>query len=307
MAALHWPQTQPGEHPGVSPAAAGSRWVMLSTDDIRLSDTVAEAKTVAESTTSRGRGFRISADLAAPPSSSFLCYDGEGNDDDPDAVVAAQGDSVLLGLRHYPGNSPDRFEYFVYRAAAAGRPPFVSIVPRLHSSHAFAVTTWTMSLSMDEKTKWVMDGVLECEELWDLPGYEGLPCVPPGCPVVSPANSDIIVSNRCLLGFDVKEKVWMLEVDTRRKTRSSSLAWLLLWAQASKAPIQILQQLAFPCYGQIMQILQGLLPDVPQESIADVSKPYITLEECNDSDDDDEDDKDERLTCDIEALMSRGV
>ncbi|KAF8690549.1 hypothetical protein HU200_040911 [Digitaria exilis] len=67
-----------------------------------------------------------------------------------------------------------------------------------------------MSLSMDEQTKWVMDGVLECEELWDLPGYEGLPCVPPSCPVVSPANSDIIyfkVSNRCLLSFDGKEKV----------------------------------------------------------------------------------------------------
>ncbi|KAF8731783.1 hypothetical protein HU200_015721 [Digitaria exilis] len=58
---------------------------------------------------------------------------------------------------------------------------------------------------------------------------------------------------------------------------------------------------------QMMRMLEGLLPGVPPESIADVSKPFITLEECDDSDDDDEDDKVEKLTCDIMALMSRGI
>ncbi|KAF8690550.1 hypothetical protein HU200_040912 [Digitaria exilis] len=320
-------ETQPGEHPAVSPATTGSRWVMLSTDDIRLSDTVADAKTVAESTTSRGRGFRISADMAAPPSSSFLCYHGEDYDDDPDALVAAHGDSVLFGLRHYPGNSPDLFEYFVYRAAAAGRPPYLSPpLPTHHFSWRFdegpthelhADTTGilrrggqdgellavelgvrnqigtpssgrTIDLNVlrvgsavvdidgrrrDGLRQWTWpdrvipvghrflcrvkysDGFLLCDmadpnlmlrsmplpvkprdedddrHCWNMCALCGaagadalrfpcLPCVQPSCPVVSPANSDIIffkVSNRCLLGFDGKEKVWMLEVDTRRK------------------------------------------------------------------------------------------
>ncbi|KAJ1288712.1 hypothetical protein BS78_02G109400 [Paspalum vaginatum] len=57
---------------------------------------------------------------------------------------------------------------------------------------------------------------------------------------------------------------------------------------------------------QMMRMLQGLLPDLPPESVADVARPY--LEECTDSEDEDDDGlKDKRLTCDLEALMSRDV
>ena len=34
--------------------------------------------------------------------------------------------------------------------------------------------------------------MLDCEELWAMPGYEGLPRVPPVCPVVSPDNPDVV-------------------------------------------------------------------------------------------------------------------
>jgi hypothetical protein len=78
-----------------------------------------------------------------------------------------------------------------------------------------------MSLTTMEEgaMAWVVDGVLDCEELWAMPGYEGLPRVPVECPVVSPDNPDVVcfkVSNRCLVGYR-DQKVWMLEVDTRRK------------------------------------------------------------------------------------------
>ncbi|RCV10210.1 hypothetical protein SETIT_2G094100v2 [Setaria italica] len=55
---------------------------------------------------------------------------------------------------------------------------------------------------------------------------------------------------------------------------------------------------------QMMRMLEGLLPDLPRESIAGVARPYMTLEECDDSDDDEDEPKDKRLTCDITALMS---
>ncbi|CAN6380762.1 unnamed protein product [Urochloa humidicola] len=109
---------------------------------------------------------------------------------------------------------------------------FVSIDPRCccggsgrgtcrHSRFAFTVTTWTMGLGTDEKMVWVKDGVLDCEELWSLPGYEGLPHVRLDCPVVSPDNPDIVcfkISNRPIIGNSYnQQKVWILEVDTRRK------------------------------------------------------------------------------------------
>ncbi|TVU39929.1 hypothetical protein EJB05_13373, partial [Eragrostis curvula] len=57
---------------------------------------------------------------------------------------------------------------------------------------------------------------------------------------------------------------------------------------------------------QMMRMLQGLLPNVPPESIADTVRPYMTLEECPDSDDDD-DTVEEKLTCNLSALMSRDI
>ncbi|WVZ62544.1 hypothetical protein U9M48_012283 [Paspalum notatum var. saurae] len=60
------------------------------------------------------------------------------------------------------------------------------------------------------------------------------------------------------------------------------------------------------CREQMMRMLQGLLPDLPPESVADVARPY--LEECSDSEDEDDGEpKDKRLTCDLDALMSRHI
>jgi hypothetical protein len=53
---------------------------------------------------------------------------------------------------------------------------FVSIEPRCccgrlgrsscaRSRFAFKVTTWTLTLTMDEPMTWVKEGVLDCEEL----------------------------------------------------------------------------------------------------------------------------------------------
>jgi hypothetical protein len=65
---------------------------------------------------------------------------------------------------------------------AAGAVRFVSIDRRCccggllesrcpRSRYSFTLTTWT--LDMDSMT-WSIDGVLHCDELWALPGYEGL-------------------------------------------------------------------------------------------------------------------------------------
>ena len=91
--------------------------------------------------------------------------------------------------------------------AGAAAVRFVSVDPRCccggpgrgtcpHSTFAFTGTTWTMSLTTateeEERMVWAVDGVLDCEELWAMPGYEGLPRVPPVCPVVSPDNPDVV-------------------------------------------------------------------------------------------------------------------
>nr|CAB3489235.1 unnamed protein product [Digitaria exilis] len=89
---------------------------------------------------------------------------------------------------------------------------FVAIEPRCccggfgrcscpKSRHAFTVTTWTLTLTMDEPIAWVKDTVMDCEELWALPGYEGIPRLHLQSPIVSLDKLDII---------------WF-RVDTRRK------------------------------------------------------------------------------------------
>ncbi|KAL6870869.1 hypothetical protein ACP4OV_014717 [Aristida adscensionis] len=92
------------------------------------------------------------------------------------------------------------------------------------SESAFTVTTWTLRLggAMDgggEPVAWVKDGVLDCEELWAQPGYEGLPRVLPWCPVVSSDNPDVVWFEVMDLEYSLVggRKEWMIEVDTRRK------------------------------------------------------------------------------------------
>ncbi|TVU39891.1 hypothetical protein EJB05_13335, partial [Eragrostis curvula] len=56
---------------------------------------------------------------------------------------------------------------------------------------------------------------------------------------------------------------------------------------------------------QMMQMLQGLLPNVPPESVADIVRPYMTPEECPEAPDSDSDDHtvEKKLSCDLTALM----
>ncbi|CAL4994991.1 unnamed protein product [Urochloa decumbens] len=111
-------------------------------------------------------------------------------------------------------------------AAGASSLRFVAIEPRCccggfgrsscpRSQYAFTVTTWTLTLTMDGPVTWVKEGVMDCEELWALPGYEGIPHVHLQCPVVSLDNPDIV----CFWVVDsmAERKAWMIKVDTRRK------------------------------------------------------------------------------------------
>ncbi|KAL6658325.1 hypothetical protein ACP70R_003911 [Stipagrostis hirtigluma subsp. patula] len=107
---------------------------------------------------------------------------------------------------------------------------FVSIAPRCccggpgestcaRSRFAFTVTTWTMALHADKPMTWVKDGVLDCDELWSLPAYQGLARVRLEYPVVSLDNPDVVCFMVCE-DYSVSrkdQKMWMVEVDTRRK------------------------------------------------------------------------------------------
>nr|TKW19489.1 hypothetical protein SEVIR_4G023300v2 [Setaria viridis] len=110
-------------------------------------------------------------------------------------------------------------------AAGDGAVRFVAIEPRCccgglgrsscpRSRFAFTVTTWTMTLTMDKPVTWVKDGVMDCEELWALPGYDGIPRVHLQEPLVSLDNPDVVCF-KVVSNADWKE--WMIQVDTRRK------------------------------------------------------------------------------------------
>ncbi|CAL4982181.1 unnamed protein product [Urochloa decumbens] len=110
-------------------------------------------------------------------------------------------------------------------AAGPGAVRFVAIEPRCccggfgrsscpRSRYAFKLTTWTLTLTMDEPVTWVKESVMDCEELWGLPGYEGIPRVHLQYPVVSLDNPDV-VSFRVVSNTD--RKAWTIQVDTRRK------------------------------------------------------------------------------------------
>jgi hypothetical protein len=60
---------------------------------------------------------------------------------------------------------------------------------------------------------WSDDGVLHSDELWALPGYEGLPRVTPEFPVLSMDDDDAV----CLMVRTpaTDRTIWMIKVDTR--------------------------------------------------------------------------------------------
>jgi hypothetical protein len=118
-------------------------------------------------------------------------------------------------------------------SAGASKVRFVSISPHCccggpgrstcaHSRFAFTVTTWTMDLSMDVESPltWVKDGEIDCEEVWTLPGYEGLPRANLECPVVSLDDPNVVcflVSNRYFATYE-DQQVWMIQLNIKTKT-----------------------------------------------------------------------------------------
>lgn len=65
-----------------------------------------------------------------------------------------------------------------------------------HIKFFFTVTRWTLSLMEDyDEPRWVKDGVLDCEEVWGLSGYQGIPQVSLQYPIVSSVNPDIVCFN----------------------------------------------------------------------------------------------------------------
>ena len=54
---------------------------------------------------------------------------------------------------------------------------------------------------------------MDCEDLWAMPGYEGIPRVHLQCPVVSSEKPDVVFFK--VVSFADK-KTWMIEVDMRK-------------------------------------------------------------------------------------------
>jgi hypothetical protein len=100
-------------------------WLMLNINGCRADDSfVADARTVAECRTSKGRPLRVSfGPRAAPPASSFLYFDFRRrtrNVFNCISVIAAHRDSFLLQLSNTRIPSDYEDNYFVYTAGAAG-------------------------------------------------------------------------------------------------------------------------------------------------------------------------------------------
>ncbi|CAM0146232.1 unnamed protein product [Urochloa decumbens] len=119
-------------------------------------------------------------------------------------------------------------------AAGPSAVRFVSIDPRCccggtgkstcaHSRYAFTINTWLMNISIEEPLTWVKDGEIDCEEIWRLPGYEGLPQANPMCPVVCLDNSNVVcllVSNYALVSSYEDRKLWMIQLNIKTKLLS---------------------------------------------------------------------------------------
>lgn len=125
------------------------------------------------------------------------------------------------------GQSTVRFVSVEPRCCCGGRGRSTCDKSRL----AFMVTTWTLTLPATdgETTRWVKDSVLDCDELWALPGYGGsLPRVALDWPIiVSSDNPDLVWF--ILRDFESRNKdEWMLEVDTVSKLLKSVVLYSTL-------------------------------------------------------------------------------
>ncbi|KAL6658435.1 hypothetical protein ACP70R_004021 [Stipagrostis hirtigluma subsp. patula] len=175
-------------------------------------------------------------DVAVPVGDRFMCW----ADYNRSGLLLCDMAEASPKLRYMPlpviphggygyyddGYVPDKEHSRKICAAGANSLRFVSIDPRCCCGHSpsrsscphgrvsFTVTTWTLTLRTDKAMKWVKESTIDCEEIWALPGYKGLPRVHPEFPVLSSADPDVV----CFMVHDEKRKTWVVEFDTRSKT-----------------------------------------------------------------------------------------
>jgi hypothetical protein len=68
---------------------------------------------------------------------------------------------------------------------------------------------------------WVKEGVLDCDEIWALLGYEGIPREPVEHLVVSLDNPNVVYF--MVPDYNNHANMWMIQVDTRRKALLSAV------------------------------------------------------------------------------------
>ncbi|CAL4982174.1 unnamed protein product [Urochloa decumbens] len=152
-----------------------------------------------------------------PPDLSH-CGDHDYDEDDPPPTMRPLYTKNICAT----GASRVKFVRIETHCCCCGGPCKITCE---HPGVNFTVNTWSMNLSMDEQFTWVKDGVLDCEELWALPGYEGLPRACLECPVVSLDNPEVIcfsVTNfKFLSSYKDCYTVWIIQLNMRSKTLMS--------------------------------------------------------------------------------------
>ncbi|CAL4982186.1 unnamed protein product [Urochloa decumbens] len=153
------------------------------------------------------------------PNTRFLAMDNTG-------ILRLGDGEVLITTLEITYDSPyDTAELCVLRTGGEWALKRVLIVhhecPSCERSRfAFNVTTWTLTLRTDGPMTWVKDGVVDRDEIWQLPNYGCLPRVALQYPIVSSDNSDVICfmldEDRHIIE-NADETVWFLEIDIKSK------------------------------------------------------------------------------------------
>jgi hypothetical protein len=175
------------------------------------------------------------ADEASPKAryvpfpAEMSCRDNDGcnGEDDDDGSCSDEEDgsgSDDDGIDHDEHTSP------CYIGAAAGDTNAIRLVSiDRHGVAGFTINKWTLNLGTDdEPLAWVKDGEINCEELWKLPGYEGLPR-PTHENLTNTLlwldldNPDVVGLLVCNKYMSSDEKVWMVQLNMKTKTLLSAV------------------------------------------------------------------------------------
>ncbi|CAO2147945.1 unnamed protein product [Urochloa humidicola] len=184
-------------------------------------------------------------DVAVPVGNRFLCFVDYFRGF---LLCDMEADVEALGIRYVPlpVEAPNGCPYYDddrpcmpwfrnLAAAGTGAVRFVTVESRCCCGAAgkstceggqflFTVTTWTLNLATDEEAaaaEWVKDGTLDCEEIWAMPGYDGLPRRQLTFPIFSCDDPDTVCFMVSNVAYGKDRKVWMLEIDIRSKTLRS--------------------------------------------------------------------------------------